>query len=126
MTKNTKIALGCGGVGCFGLMILAIVGVASYFIWMKPATEKRSYNFNVSNINGNSNSNSRSNANGNSNSNGDSSSNSNSSSASSMSDDDKNKLYQAALMTGDAELTQRVSVKLGLMNDDFTVGPNYQ
>jgi hypothetical protein len=29
-------------------------------------------------------------------------------------------------MTGDPELIQRVSVKLGLLNDDFTVGPGYQ
>ena len=43
-----------------------------------------------------------------------------------MSDDDKHKLYQAAAMTGDRELTQRVSVKLGLLDDDYTPGDNYQ
>jgi hypothetical protein len=42
-----------------------------------------------------------------------------------MSDDDKHKLYQAANMTGDSELIRRVSVKLGLMNDDFSPGDEY-
>ena len=43
-----------------------------------------------------------------------------------MSDDDKHKLYHAAGMTGDAELIRRVSVKIGLMNEDFTEGANHQ
>ena len=43
-----------------------------------------------------------------------------------MSDDDKHKLYQAANMTGDPELIRRVTVKIGLMDDDYTPGPNYQ
>ena len=43
-----------------------------------------------------------------------------------MSDDDKHKLYQAAGMTGDQELIRRVSVKLGLFEEDYTPGPNYQ
>ncbi|HJX92375.1 MAG TPA: hypothetical protein VJ372_17885 [Pyrinomonadaceae bacterium] len=124
MTKNQKIALGCGGAGCFGLIIVVIVGVAVYFVWVRPAVSARSYNFNVStNRNANSDSNSNSASNDNSNSNSDSSSKS--TSASSMSDDDKHKLYQAATMTGDTELLRRVSVKLGLMNDDFSPGDEY-
>ena len=43
-----------------------------------------------------------------------------------MSDDDKHKLYQAALMTADSELLRRVEVKLGLREDDFTIGDTYQ
>ena len=43
-----------------------------------------------------------------------------------MSDDDKHKLYQAAGMTGDAEVVRRVSVKIGLMNEDYTPGANYE
>ena len=43
-----------------------------------------------------------------------------------MSDDDQHKLYQAATMTGDAELVRRVEVKLGLKEDDYTPGPKYQ
>jgi len=43
-----------------------------------------------------------------------------------MSDDDKHKLYQAALIVGDQELLRRVSVKIGIMEDDFTPGDNYQ
>lgn len=43
-----------------------------------------------------------------------------------MSDDDKHKLYQAAAMTGDPEMIRRVSVKVGLMNEDYTTGAQYQ
>jgi hypothetical protein len=42
-----------------------------------------------------------------------------------MSDDDKHRLYQAASMTGDPEMLRRVSVKLGLMNADFTTSDRY-
>jgi hypothetical protein len=43
-----------------------------------------------------------------------------------MSDDDKHKLYQAAAMTGEGEVVRRVSVKLGLVDDDFTPRGEYQ
>ena len=120
MTRNGKIALGCGGAGCLGLIVVMIAGCVIYFLWRKP-TSGRNYNYNV-NINRNSNSGPSSNLNTNSNS----TSNSNSSSSSSsLSDDEKHKLYQAASMTGDAEMLRRVSVKLGLMNEDFTPGDDY-
>ena len=124
MTKNTKIALGCGGAGCLGLIVLGVVGAVVYFLVMKPAASNRNYNFNYNgNFNRNSN-NSNAGSNSNSTPNVNASSNS-SSSSSSMSDDDKHKLYQAALTTGDTELLRRVSVKLGLMNEDFTPGDEY-
>ena len=126
MTRNQKIALGCGGAGCLGLIVVAVAGVLIYFFAYNTrtySTNRNDDNFNVTtNRNANSNDNSDSNANDNSNS----SSSSPSTSASSMSDDDKHKLYQAALMTGDPELVRRVSVKLGLMEDDYTPGDNYQ
>src|SRR5215203_1893111 len=119
MTRNQKIALGCGGAGCLGLIVVVIAGGLIYFFAIRPAAN-RNYNFNVStNRNSNSNDNKDFNANTNSNS-----SNSSSTSASSMSDDDKHKLYQAAGITGDGELIQRVSVKIGLMDEDFTPGDN--
>ena len=65
-------------------------------------------------------------SNSNSNDNENANSNSSNSSASSMSEDDKHKLYHAAGITGDAELIRRVSVKIGLMNDDYTPGEDYQ
>jgi hypothetical protein len=134
MTRNQKIAVGCGGAGCLGLIVVAIAGVVIYFFAL-PATKSRNYNFNVntntnSNTNTNTNDNSEvpSNINANSNS-SNSNSNSNSSSStdvSSMSDDDKHKLYFAAGMTGEAEVVRRVSVKLGLTDEDFTPGGNYE
>ena len=124
MNRNQKIALGCGGAGCLGLIVVAIAGgLIYYFVSRSP---RRSYNYNYhSGTNRNTNSNDSdfpSNINANSNS-----SNSNSSSsASSMSDDDKHRLYQAAGMTGDAELIRRVSIKIGLVDEDYSPGPNYQ
>ena len=35
-------------------------------------------------------------------------------------------IRKVAAITGDAELIRRVSVKIGLMNEDFTPGQNYQ
>jgi hypothetical protein len=121
MTKNQKIALGCGGAGCLGLIFVVVVGVVIYFVQL------RSTGSGFDNLNGSTNRNYNANADSNANSNADSNSNSSNSStsSSSMSDDDKHKLYQAAAMTGDPEMIRRVSVKLGLMNEDYTPGDQY-
>jgi hypothetical protein len=125
MNRNQKIALGCGGAGCLGLIVVAIAGGLVYY-FMRSAATNRNYNFNVStNRNSNLNDNSDLTTNRNANDNS-SNSNSSSSSASSMSDDDKHKLYQAALIVGEQELLRRVSVKIGIMDDDYTPGDNYQ
>jgi hypothetical protein len=123
MNRNQKIALGCGGAGCLGLIVLTIAGCVIYFVFYNQSRRYSAgnYNFNV-NTNSNSNSNDNSDVPSNVNAN----SNSSSSSASAMSDDDKHKLYYAAGMTGEAEVVRRVSVKLGLTNDDFTPGANYE
>jgi len=121
MTKNQKIALGCGGAGCLGLIVVAVVGLVVWLVVL-PGRTKRELNYNFrTNANENANSNSSPNVNAASNANSDSSS----SSAAGMSDDDKHKLYQAASMTGDTEMLRRVSVKLGLMNPDFTTSDRY-
>ena len=126
MNRNQKIALGCGGAGCLGLIVVVIAACLIYFLaYRSPGRRSYNYNYNYNvstnrNYNSNDNSDVPSNINANSNS-----SNSNSS-ASSMSDDDKHKLYQAAGMTGDAELIRRVSIKIGLMDEDYTPGDNYQ
>jgi len=134
MTKNQKIALGCGGAGCLGLIAVAIAGAAVYLlVYRQPAVRRvdRNYNINVNLNDNSSNANdSTPNVNASSNTSSDSNSNSNSNSssatsASSLSEDDKHKLFQAASMTGDGELVRRVLVKIGLMNEDFTPGDNY-
>ena len=124
MTRNQKIALGCGGAGCLGLIVVVIAGGLGYFFYMRqsPVRASRNSNYNVNLRDSNSNSNSNDNSNDDSNSN----SNSNSSAASSMSDDDKHKLFHAASVTADAELIRRVNVKIGILNDDFTPGDDYQ
>jgi len=125
MNRNQKIALGCGGAGCLGLIVVAIAGCLIYFFAYR-STPGRSYNYNVStNRNSNLNYNSDT-TNSNANDNSSNSNSSSSATASSMSEDDKHKLYQAAGMTGDAELIRRVSIKIGLMDEDYTPGENYQ
>ncbi len=119
MNRNQKIALGCGGAGCLGLIVVGIVGVLVYTLVLRPAAYRASRNYNY-NVNYNSN------YNRNSNSNDDSNSNSSSvSSLSSLSEDDQHKLYQAAAMSGDTELAQRVNIKLGLLHDDLTPTDEY-
>lgn len=125
MTRNQKIVLGCGGAGCLGLIVVVIAGCLLYFLYFNQRARYeravREYNFNV---NTNSNSNSNDNANDNSNSN--TNSNSSSTSASSMSDDDKHKLFYAATVTGNAELIKRVSIHIGIMNDEGMPVEGYQ
>ena len=110
MTKNQKIALGCGGGGCLGLILLVIVVVVLIFtgVIAAPGIYSPNSNSNINiNVNRNSNSNSNTNANDNSNS------NSSSDSSSAMSDDDKHKLFQAAGITKDNDLILKVIRKLG-------------
>ncbi len=100
MNKNQKIALGCGGAGCLGLIVVAIVSVAVWFTYgRRPAFSSTNRNYNT-----------------NLNANRTSQTNSNSSvgSSSSMSDDDRHKLFQATATSGDHELMNRVMEKLGL------------
>jgi hypothetical protein len=123
MTRNQKIALGCGGAGCLGLIVVTIAGCLIYFFYYNARTRyeraTRDYNFNV-NLNSNSNSNDDANDNS-------SNSNSNSSSsASTMSEDDKHKLYHAATVTGDANLIKRVCIHIGIMKDDGMPVDGYQ
>ena len=109
MTRNQKIALGCGGAGCLGLIILVVIGVvlsaAGYLSLPGLSNSNRNYNYNS-----NSNRNSNYNASYNSNSNSDSPS-----SSSSMTEDEKHRLFQAVGMTKDNQLIQRVLRKLGFM-----------
>ena len=123
MNRNQKIALGCGGAGCLGLIVVAIAAGLIYFFASRSGLD-RDYNFNVS-TNRNSNTNDNSDLTSNTNDN-DNSSNSSSSSTSSLSEDDQHKLYQAAMITRDAELLRRVEVKLGLRDDDYTPGSKYE
>lgn len=126
MNRNQKIALGCGGAGCLGLIVVAIAGCLIYFLAYRSPRSNRNYNYNVStNRNSNSNDNSIVSSNSNDNANA-SNSNSTSTSVSTMSTDDRHKLYYAAGLTGDSELIRRVLVKIEVLNEDFTMGEKYQ
>jgi len=120
MTRNQKIALGCGGAGCFGLIMLTIVCVG-IFIYMQRrpsfASVNRNYNFNT-----NRNTNSEETPSENENS---SSENTSPRVSTSMSDDDRQKLFYAANMTSDFDLIHRVNVKLGLMHEDNSPTDEY-
>jgi hypothetical protein len=124
MTKNQKIAVGCGAVGCLGLIVLGLVGGGIAY-WQYKKGDSVSLNDNrrySSNSNSNSNSDTDSNSKGNSNSTNSSSSNT---TTSSYSDDDKHKLFQAASMTQDAEVVQKVVKKLGLFKANGTPADDY-
>ena len=117
MDRNQKIALGCGGAGCLGLLaivIVCVVLVMTGYITMPGSSSNRNENFNA-----NTNSNSNSNLNENSNSSAPTSS-------SSLSDDDKHKLVQAAGMTQDNALIQRVLRKLGFVTANNEISDDYQ
>ena len=120
MNRNAKIALGCGGAGCLGLIVV-VIAVALLIVFgviKAPGLYNPNRNSN-DNYNSNYNSNSRSNSNDNLNTNSDSSS-----SSSSMSDDDKHKLLMAASFANDSEMMQRVIRKLGFITDTG-VAPDY-
>lgn len=124
MTRNQKIALGCGGAGCLGLIVVGIAGVLIFYFGWRNAGSFDSY----ANYNSNSNDNLNLNSNDNTNDDSTNSSSSNSSSSSSSDDyteDEKHKLFQAAAMTADLELQRRVWVKIGIVEDDFTPGSKY-
>lgn len=117
MNRNQKIALGCGGAGCLGLIVLAVIGVFVYlYMWDSPrfANQNRNSNFN---LNANLNDNSSANSNDNS------SATIEEDSSSSMSEDDKHKLFQAAGIAGDAQLTMKVLRKIGFQSG---TGEEYQ
>ena len=124
MNRNQKIALGCGGAGCLGLILVIIVGCLVYFFAWRSQSRYPDYDYRT-NRNSNSNDNSDFTSNRNTNDNS-SNSNSSRSSSSTLSDEEKHRLYQAAGMTGDSELVRRVSIKIGIMDEDYTMGDDYQ
>lgn len=112
MTRNQKIAIGCGIALVIGLCVAIVVGVIAYFVWKRQGP--------LVLYNSNSNSNYNSNYNRNLNSRP---TNSNSSS---LSDDEKHRLFQAAGATKDNELINRVLRKIGFVKPDGTVSTDYQ
>ncbi|MGH9927830.1 MAG: hypothetical protein ACREA9_01245 [Pyrinomonadaceae bacterium] len=125
MTKNQKIALGCGGAGCLGLIVLAVAGVVLYVYFGRTSVGGHVQNSNY-NYNSNRNSNFNSNANTNDNDNVNSNANSDSSNPSSlMPDDDKHRLLLAASLANDPDLMQRVIRKLGFITDTGGVSDDY-
>src|SRR4030095_7299094 len=122
MNRNQKIALGCGGAGCLGLVVVIIAGSLIWYL-SRTTGSTRNSNFNV-NINRNSNT---SVADDSDNSNSGSNSNSSSSAtATRMSDDDKHKIYYAATVTKDTDTMVRVWKRLGLTDADGTPNEDYR
>ena len=102
MNRNQKIAIGCGGAGCLGLIVLMIVGIVGYMTyWKSSGTYNRNSNANYTyNTN-------------NSNSNANAADTDDSSTSSTISEDDKHKLFQAAGITKDSDLILKVLAKIG-------------
>jgi hypothetical protein len=125
MTRNQKIALGCGGAGCLGLIVVAVAGVLIFYFGWRNAGSSDWYATYNSNSNDNVNLNSNDNTNDDDSTNSSSSNSSSSSSGNEYSEDEKHKLFQAAAITGDLELQRRVWVKIGIVEEDYTPGPKY-
>lgn len=128
MNRNQKIALGCGGAGCLGLIVVTLAAALIYWFSYRETYRASSDDWDY-NVNSSSDANTNSNdssSDANENENDNSSSSTSSSTASSITEDDKHKLFHAASMTGDPELIRRVQVKIGIMDDDYTPGANYQ
>jgi len=117
MNRNQKIAIGCGGAGCLGLIVVAIAGVAIWYL----ARERREVlpRTRVTTVNINSNSNDNSDGNSTSSSSG-------TAPATNMSDDDKHKLYHAATVTKDTDTMVRVWKRLGLADSEGTPNEAYR
>jgi len=120
MTRNTKIAIGCGGGGCLGLILLVIL----FAVLVVTGVIKAPGLYNPDRSS-NDNYNSNHNSNYNSNLNSNTADNSNSSdSSSTMTDDDKHRLLLAASLANDSDLFQKVLRKLGFVtstgvSDDY-------
>ena len=124
MTRNQKIALGCGGAGCLGLIVVVVAGCLLWFFYYRSARDRYDRYANI-NINSNRNFNLNSNDDENANDSAETSSNSSDSSSGEYSEDEKHKLFQAAAITADLELQRRVWVKIGIVDDDYTPGSKY-
>lgn len=115
MTRNQKIAIGCGGAGCLGLLVVIAAGAILYFyLERQPSvrTADRNSNFNI-------------NTNRGSNSNSSTDTSDETSTLSSLSDDDKHKLFHAAGAANDIALFQKVMTRLGLFKADGSPSDDY-
>ena len=110
MTKNTKIALGCGGAGCLGIILIVIIGavliVTGYIKAPGIYNPSSNYNYNY-NSNRNTNYNSTRNLNSNTDS---------PTSSSTLTNDEKHRLFQAAGASKDNQLMLRMLTKIGFPN----------
>jgi hypothetical protein len=125
MTKNQKIAAGCGALGCLGLIVVVVGGGLTYYFMQRSPS--RLYTLN-SNSNSNSNLNTNSSRNANQSSEEPPSappSNSSNQGSSTYSDDEKHKLFQAAGITQDQELIVKVVKKIGMFKEDNTPADEY-
>ncbi len=128
MTKNQKIAAGCGALGCLGLIVVVIGGGLTYY-FMQQRSPERLYTYN-SNLNANSNSSTNANSNQNSaepntSSTNNSSPGPSSESSATYSDDEKHKLFQAASITQDQPLIVKVVKKIGMFKENNTPADEY-
>lgn len=120
MNRNQKIAIGCGAAGCLGLVLVVVLGGVAYFALRSTTTN--SNRSRSSNINRNSPEGSDTTSNDSEAAN---TASSEETPSTSLSDDDKHKLFQAAAVTQDTSLIQRVWQKLGLAKADGTPNDGY-
>jgi hypothetical protein len=110
MNRNQKIALGCGGAGCLGLIVVIVAGGLVYYFSQRRSSRVDDYNVN-SNINSNVNSSSAE--------------TSADEGTTALSNDEQHKLFHAASATKDTATMTRVWKKLGLTDADGTPNDTY-
>jgi hypothetical protein len=126
MNRNQKIALGCGGAGCLGLIVVCVAGVLVYaFMGRSSGSSARNNNYNYNSNRASRDATSNVNDNSDSNENAKTATNSPSSESSSFSSDEKHRLFQAAGMVGDSATVTKVLKKIGLMSEDGTPTSEY-
>lgn len=122
MNRNQKIALGCGGAGCLGLIVVIAASSVGYYLYQRRSiSANENYNFNA-----NTNRASDTNSSDDSSTETSPADDTSTETSSSLSDDDKHKLFQAAGMTQDTQLITRVLKKIGLMRADGMVTPAHE
>lgn len=117
MTKNQKIAIGCGAVGCLGLIVLLVAGGAGWYFYQtnRNANDESYAESEIANTNSNSNTRVESEREESATTER-ATPESSETVSTSMSEDTKHKLFQAASASADQELMRRVMKRIGLLD----------
>lgn len=121
MTKNQKIAIGCGAVGCLGLIVLLVAGGAGWYLWQRNlnanANDESYSESETANNNTNNSNRTRVETETKESASAERTTPESSENVSTtMSEDTKHRLFQAASASANQELMRRVMKRIGLFD----------